>query len=140
MGFGNFKSDVIKLDAQDIALPVITLLQKGKSLKEISITATKPLVEHQIDRTVVNADALISNAGSTALDVLEKAPGVIVDQSGEISLIGKNGVKIFIDDKPTYLSGESLQNYLRALPSSSIDQIELMTNPPAKYDAAGTGG
>jgi len=140
MGFAAYKGAAFKLIDQDIALPGITLQPKGKALKEVTITSVKPFVEHQIDRTIVNADALISNAGSTALDVLEKAPGVIVDQSGEISLVGKNGVKIFIDDKPTYLSGESLQNYLRSLPSSSIDQIELMTNPPAKYDAAGTGG
>lgn len=140
VGFAGYKSAMFKLTGQDVALPAIVLQPKGKSLKEVSIISVKPFVEHQIDRTVVNADALISNAGSTALDVLEKAPGVIVDQSGEISLVGKNGVKIFIDDKPTYLSGENLQNYLRSLPSSAIDQIELMTNPPAKYDAAGTGG
>lgn len=140
MGFGNYKSAVFELSNQDMTLPRIVLQTKGKSLKEVAIISVKPFVEHQIDRTVVNADALISNAGSTALDVLEKAPGVIVDQGGDISLVGKNGVKIFIDDKPTYLSGENLQNYLRSLPSSSIDQIELMTNPPAKYDAAGTGG
>jgi len=140
IGFANYKSAEFQVADQDMTLPGIVLQPKGRSLKEVAITSVKPFVEHQIDRTVVNADALISNAGSTALDVLEKAPGVIVDQSGEISLVGKNGVKIFIDDKPTYLSGENLQNYLRSLPSSAIDQIELMTNPPAKYDAAGTGG
>ncbi|MER7715324.1 hypothetical protein ABTX83_33080, partial [Streptomyces werraensis] len=75
-----------------------------------------------------------------ALDVLSKSPGVNVDQNGIISLKGKNGVTIFVDDKPTYLSGSDLENYLRSLPSSSLDQIELMTNPPAKYDAAGNGG
>ncbi len=82
---------------------------------------------------------MISNAGGTALDVLEKSPGVILDQNGEISLKGKS-VTIFIDDKPTYLSGVDLENYLRSLSASSIDQLELMPNPPAKYDAAGNGG
>ncbi len=74
------------------------------------------------------------------MDVLEKSPGVLVDQNGAISLMGKNNVKIFIDDKPTYLSGADLESYLRSLSSSTIDQVELMTNPPAKYDAAGNGG
>ncbi|MGF1925207.1 MAG: outer membrane beta-barrel protein, partial [Bacteroidia bacterium] len=97
-------------------------------------------VERKIDRTVVNVDALISNAGTSALDVLEKSPGVSVDQNGSISLKGKQGVTIFIDDKPSYLSGADLENYLRSLPSSMVDQIELMTNPPAKYDAAGNAG
>lgn len=140
MGFANYKSGVIVITGQDIVLPVIILHQTGKALKEVSVVAAKPLVEHLIDRTVVNVDALISNAGSTAMDALEKAPGVIVDQNGGISLFGKSSVKVFIDDKPTYLSGADLDSYLRSLSSSTIDQIEIMTNPPAKYDAAGNGG
>ncbi|OKS86571.1 TonB-dependent receptor [Mucilaginibacter polytrichastri] len=140
MGYQKYKGDVIKVDEHDIAIPAIMLQQSGTTLKEVTISSQKPLVEHLIDRTVVNPDALISNAGSTAINVLEKSPGVVVDQNGAISLQGKNNVKIFIDGKPTYLSGTDLENYLRSLPSSSIDQIELMTNPPAKYDAAGNGG
>jgi outer membrane receptor protein involved in Fe transport len=140
MGYQQYKGEVIKLDQQDIGMPIIILQQSGTTLKEVTVSSQKPLVEHLIDRTVVNPDALISNAGSTALDVLDKSPGVIVDENGGISLQGKNNVKIFIDGKPTYLSGADLENYLRSLPSSSIDQIELMTNPPAKYDAAGNGG
>ncbi|MEO6522787.1 MAG: TonB-dependent receptor [Mucilaginibacter sp.] len=140
MGFSTYKSDVIKLDLQDVIVPVISLQQKGNALKEVSVVSTKPLVEHLIDRTVMNVDALVSNAGSTAMDVLEKSPGVIVDQNGSISLNGKSSVRIFIDDKPTYLSGSDLESYLRSLPSSTLERIELMTNPPAKYDAAGSGG
>lgn len=86
---------------------------------------------------MVNVDALITNAGTTALEVLEKSPGVQVDENGGISLRGQSGVVIFMDDKPTYLSGSDLQNYLRSLSSSTLDKIEIMTNPPAKYDAAG---
>lgn len=138
IGFGNYKSGVIQVN-KDMVLPIIVLQQKGTALKEVSVSASRPLVEHKIDRTVVNVDADISNAGSTAMDVLEKAPGVIVDQNGGISLNGKS-VQIFVDDKPTYLSGADLENYLRSLSSSTIDQLELMTNPPARYDAAGNGG
>jgi hypothetical protein len=123
----------------DLKLADIVLTDANKQLQEVTVTAARPFVEQKIDRTVVNPEALISNAGSTALDVLEKAPGVIVDQNGGITLKGK-GVVIFIDDKPTYLSGADLQNYLRSLNSAGIDQLELMTNPPAKYDAAGNGG
>lgn len=136
MGFASYKSGLLKPDTTLLALMQPT----GKQLKEVVITAQKQFVEQKIDRTVVNVDALISNAGSTAMDVLEKSPGVLVDQSGAISLKGKSGVKIFIDDKPTYLSGADLDNYLRSLSSATIDQIELMSNPPAKYDAAGNGG
>ncbi|WP_343523870.1 TonB-dependent receptor [Pedobacter sp.] len=137
-----YQSDLIVVDAAhpNIALADIKMATEANNLKEVTVAGQKAFVERKIDRTVVNVDALISNAGTTALDVLSKSPGVNVDQNGAISLKGKNGVAIFIDDKPTYLSGADLENYLRSLPSSSLDQIELMTNPPAKYDAAGNGG
>jgi hypothetical protein len=139
IGFTKYKSAPVILTTADITLPAIALQQTGTTLKEVKVSIAKPFIEHQIDRTVVNVDALISNAGSTALDALEKSPGVIVDQNGAISLNGK-GVKIFIDDKPTYLSGDDLANYLRSIAAGNMEQIELMPNPPAKYDAAGNGG
>ena len=138
VGYAAYKSDVFQLIG-DKQLPVIALIQTGTALKEVTISSQKPLIEHKIDRTVVNVDAMLTAAGSNALDVLEKAPGVMVDDNGAISLRGK-GVTVYIDDKPTYLSGAELESYLRSLTSATIDQIELMTNPPAKYDAAGNGG
>lgn len=137
-----YQTDTLVLTANRavINLADIKIKAGATNLKEVNISGQKAFVERKIDRTVVNVDALISNAGTTALDVLSKSPGVNVDQNGVISLKGKSGVAIFIDDKPTYLSGADLDNYLRSLPSSSLDQIELMTNPPAKYDAAGNGG
>ncbi len=142
MGYNNYRTAIFELNANTnvVDLGVIKLIAAPNMLKEVSVTKTKAFVERKIDRTVVNVDALISNAGSTALDVLSKSPGVNVDQNGAISLKGKGGVNIFIDDKPAYLSGADLENYLRSLPSSALDQIEIMTNPPAKYDAAGNAG
>ena len=98
------------------------------------------LIERKIDRTVINVDAAISNEGSTALEVLEKSPGVTVDKDGNISLKGKQGVMIMLDGKPSYLTGPELANLLRSMPSNNLDQIEIMTNPSAKYDAAGNSG
>ncbi|KQM69365.1 hypothetical protein ASE74_05020 [Pedobacter sp. Leaf216] len=137
-----YQTDTLVLtpDHTVINLTDIKIKTGATNLKEVNVSGQKAFVERKIDRTVVNVDALISNAGTTALDVLSKSPGVNVDQNGAISLKGKGGVAVFIDDKPTYLSGADLENYLRSLPSSSLDQIELMTNPPAKYDAAGNGG
>ncbi|GAA3986659.1 TonB-dependent receptor [Mucilaginibacter dorajii] len=139
IGYRFYKSQPIQLD-QNLVMPDIVLQQAGKELGEVTVVAPKQLVEHKIDRTVVNVSAMSGSAGSTAMDVLERSPGVMVDQNGAISLNGSGTVKIYIDDKPTYLSGIELQNYLRSLSASSIDQVELMTNPPAKYDAAGNGG
>lgn len=143
MGYGNFRSAplVISQEISSVQLPAILLKKTAiKELKEVNVVSKKPMVEHQLDRTVVNVDALIANAGTTALDVLEKSPGIIVDQDGKISLKGKAGVTILIDNKPTYLTGADLENFLRSLPSSQLDKIEIMTNPPARYDASGNGG
>ena len=131
---------VISEEKNNANVGTIKLESLPKGLQGITVTAQRPAIERKIDRTVVNADQMLTASGSTALDLLEKSPGVSVDNNGVISLQGRSGVIIFIDDKPTYLSGADLENYLRSLPASSIDQIELMTNPPAKYDAAGGAG
>lgn len=113
---------------------------QSQELKEVKVVAKKRMFEQKIDRMVVNVDASISNAGTTALEVLEKTPGVQVDKDGNISLKGKQGVTVMLDGRPTYLSGEELANLLRGMESSQLDQIEVMTNPPARYDAAGNSG
>ncbi|HEU4553860.1 MAG TPA: outer membrane beta-barrel protein [Chitinophaga sp.] len=140
IGYAAYYSDTLQLYASRV-LPDITLQPAAATqLKDVQVTARKPFVETRIDRTIVNVDALISNAGTSALDVLEKSPGVLVDQDGNISLLGKSGVTVYIDDKPTYLSGSQLAAYLRSLPSGTLEAIELMPVPPARYDAAGNAG
>ncbi len=138
LGYKKYWSNVI-IFKNSLQLPSVLLEIEAKNLGEVTITSKIPFIERKLDRTVINVDAQISNAGSNALEVLEKSPGVTVDDNG-IRLKGKSGVQIFIDDKPTYLSGEELNNYLKSLPASAIKQIELMTNPPAKYEAAGNAG
>ncbi|MFM2361850.1 MAG: hypothetical protein RLZZ316_752 [Bacteroidota bacterium] len=123
-----------------ITLKTIELIPVTKSLGNVTVTARKPLIEQKIDRTIVNVEASVTNVGASALEVLEKSPGITVDKDGNVSLKGKQGVQIFIDGRPSYLSGPDLANYLRNLQSQQLDQIEIMTNPPAKYDAAGNAG
>jgi iron complex outermembrane recepter protein len=141
-GYQKYYSNVftIGVDKFLIQLPSIELKEAIKELQEVKVQAKKPFVERKIDRVVINPDALIGNAGTNSLEVLEKAPGILVDVNGIISLKGKQGVLVFIDDKPTYLSAADLAGYLRSLPAGSIESIEIMTNPPAKYDAAGNAG
>jgi len=117
--------------------PLILQPSAGQSLKEVVITYKKPMVEQQIDRTVVNVDVMISAGGSNALDILAKSPGVVVDANDDINLNGKNNVLILIDDRPTYLSAQNLAAYLRSLPGGMLDKLELISNPPARYDANG---
>ena len=142
LGLGKYTSETIILSAENtnVDLGAIVLSPTSTELQAATVTAQKAFVVQKIDRTVVTPDALISNAGTTSLEVLEKSPGVTVDMNGNISLKGKAGVIVFIDDKPTYLAAADLANYLRSIPSANIETIEIMTNPPAKYDAAGNAG
>ncbi len=118
----------------------IQLAVRAKSLATVTVTSTRPMIEQKIDRMVVNVDASPTNAGATALEVLEKSPGVTVDNDGNISLKGKQNVIVMMDGKPTYLSGADLASILRNMPASALDQIEIMTNPSSKYDASGNAG
>lgn len=121
-------------------MPVIRLAAGSTELGAVTVTGRKPLIEQKIDRTVINVDAAPTNAGSTAMEVLEKSPGVSVNNDGVISLKGKQGVIVMMDGKPTYLSAADLATVLKGMPASAIDQIEIMTNPSAKYDASGNSG
>ncbi len=141
IGYKNYVSGNVLVSGQKaVVLPVIVLSPAGKTLGGVTVNAQRSFIQQKPDRTVVNVGALISNTGTNALEVLEKTPGVQVDADGNITFKGKSGVLVLIDDKPTYLSATNLATYLRSLPSSSLDQIELMDNPPAKYDAAGNAG
>lgn len=130
----------ISTNSADYQVPVINLLSDKTDLQTVTVVAKKQLVEQKIDRTIINVDASPSNVGISALDVLEKSPGISLDKEGNISLKGKQGVMIMMDGKPTYLGGQDLVNLLKSMPSSNLDQIEIMTNPPAKYDASGNSG
>lgn len=118
----------------------ITLQPAAKVLNEVSVTSRKQAIEQQQGKVVLNVDASVTNSGTTVLEVLEKSPGVTVDRNGGISLQGKAGVLVTIDDKPTYLSAADLNNLLSSMSSSQVDQIELIANPSAKYDASGNAG
>jgi hypothetical protein len=124
-----------------IEVPVLNL-QPGTNtaLKTVTITATKPLIERKIDRTVMNVENSVLAAGNTAMEILAKAPGVTVDKDDNISLKGKQGVTVMINDKLTYLSAAQLATLLRSTDGNTIKSIEIITNPSAKYDAAGNSG
>jgi iron complex outermembrane recepter protein len=130
----------ISPDALSVNTGVLQLVPAEKDMKEVQVTSKKPLIERKLDRTIVNVDASITNTGSTAMEVLEKSPGVSVDKDGNISLKGKSGVIVYVDGRPSYLGAADLANMLRNMTASQLEQIEIMTNPPAKYDAAGNAG
>ena len=140
MGHKTKKTESFALTG-DLKLPSIVLNGEAKQLKEVSVQGRKPYVEHQIDKTVLNVENSIVSSGSTALEVLEKAPGVQIDrQSEQIKLNNKSGVTVMIDGKTNFLSGADITTLLSNMSSDQIATIELITNPSSKYDAAGNAG
>ena len=141
VGFTNTSSEVVAVaDGQTITMPIITLADGTQSLKTVTVTARKPLVEVQPDKLVLNVEGSLTSAGSSALEVLQKAPGVLLDPNDNIILQGKNGVRVFIDGKPSPLSPTDLSAYLRTLQTSDIEAVEIITQPSARYDAQGNAG
>lgn len=135
-------SDVIEISSSsnNVEVKAIELLPQAQAIAGVTVTAKKPAIEQKPGKMVLNVDASPTNAGLTAMELLEKSPGVTVDNDGNISVKGKQGVMILVDGKPTYMSGADLAALLKNMQSTSIDQIEIMTNPPAKYDASGNSG
>ncbi|WP_212004853.1 TonB-dependent receptor [Chitinophaga sp. HK235] len=125
---------------QTIQLGTIRLQSTSTTLREANVVAAKPFIQQQYDKTVLNVAGSISAAGSTALEVLAKAPGITLDQNDNIAMRGRQGVLFMIDGKLVPMSGQELANLLRSLSANQIEKIELITNPSAKYDAAGTSG
>ncbi len=140
VGFQRYWSAPFELPAAGLALPAIGLLPGATALQGVTVTGRRPLYERLADRTVVNvADSPLS-AGASTLEVLGRAPGVTQDANDNLRLRGREGLLVYLDGKRVPLAGQELADYLRALPAEQIQSIELIANPPARYDAQGTAG
>ena len=140
MGMKKSFSKPVKVNGSPVKVGPIVLSEETRSLKEVNVTGKRPFIEQKADKMVVNVENSIVAAGGTALEVLQQSPGIQVDKDDNISMRGKNGVIIMIDGKPTNMSPQDVALLLKNMPSSNIDQIELIANPSAKYDAAGNAG
>jgi iron complex outermembrane receptor protein len=142
VSFATKYSTVFSISAEQpvLQLPAMVLQVSATEGKEVLVTGRKPFIQRLADRLVVNVENSIVSAGSSAMDVLERSPGVSIDQNDAIGLRGRQGVIIMIDGKPTPLTGADLANYLRGLPSNAIERIDIITNPSARYDASGNSG
>ena len=119
--------------------PDFVMREETEQLRELEVKAKKPLIERQMDKLVVNVSASPLSAGSNGNDILRRAPGVRIDKDGNITVNGKS-VEIWIDGKPSYLSGQQLKAMLDGTDGNTIEKIEIISNPSAKYDASGQGG
>ncbi len=152
-GLGNFRLRIesigsstkffnvtITADSLEKNLGKIKIVQSETTLKTATVTGEKPVVELKVDKKVFNVEKNITSSGGSATDVLQNVPSVSVDVDGSVSLRGKSGVTILIDGKPATLLGSDVTSALQSMPASSIESVEVITNPSAKYDAQGTTG
>jgi len=154
LAYGNYYLRVSFIGYKSIFVPNIVITPKepnlnlGKimfhptveSLGEVNIVAEKNLMEYSLDKRVINVSQNLTSAGGTAVDVLQNVPSVSVDYDGNVSLRGSTNINILIDGRPAVISGTNKQAILEQIPASSIDAVEIITNPSAKYNPEGMSG
>ncbi|GAB2828469.1 TonB-dependent receptor domain-containing protein [Ferruginibacter profundus] len=140
VGYTPVFSAPFEVNGTAVTVADLKLEKAAANLKGVVVTSQKPMIEMKADKMIVNVEGTINSVGSDALDLLRKSPGVQVDKDENLSLSGKNGVQVYIDGRPSPLSGQDLANYLKTLNSAQIESIEIITNPSAKYEAAGNAG
>jgi len=114
--------------------------QKVTVLEEVVVKSKKPFIEIQTDKTVLNISSNLVASSGTVFEVLQSAPGVSITNEETINMSGKAGVNVLIDGRPTQLSTKDLANWLKSMPASQVEKVELISNPSAKYDAQGNAG
>ncbi len=141
IGFEKKYSGVFSTNNTDnVTAKPVTLERSSGKLNEVVIVAKKPMIEVKADKIVFNVEASINATGSNALELLQKSPGIQVDNNDNITMKGKTGVKVYVDGKMMQLNSKELAAYLKSINSNDIEAIEMISNPSAKYDASGNAG
>jgi outer membrane receptor protein involved in Fe transport len=126
---------------ENLSVPTLHVAVVSHQLGEVTVATQKPLFEQQLDKLVINVQSTLTAAGSTALDVLERSPGVVVNrQNNALSLSGKSGVVVMINGKISRLPMDAVVQMLGGMQAGNIEKVELITNPSARYDAEGDAG
>lgn len=141
MGFTRYLSPIISIGNEQIDLDTIILRESSTQLNEVIIKENRQVIDQKIDRLVINPAGSITSSGNSVLDVLQKSPGVIVNkQNNTVALNGRSGVRVMINNKPMQVPLEVVIQMLDGMSAANLDKIELITTPPSKYDADGSGG
>lgn len=140
VGFAPLVSAPFSVSGKGVTVPDLQMAKASADMQGVVVTARKPIVEVKADKTILNVEGTINATGSDALELLRKSPGVTVDKDENLSLSGKNGVQVYIDGRPSPLTGQDLAQYLKSMQSAQVEAIEIITNPSAKYEAAGNAG
>lgn len=130
----------IKLKDKPLNVGTMSMSTNSEILEGVEIVAERQMMEYKLDKRVINVEKNLVSAGGDASDVLENVPSVSVDEDGAVSLRGNSNVKVLIDGKPSELLGNDLATVLSQIPASTIANIEVITNPSAKYDPEGMSG
>ncbi len=140
LGYNKAETEKFEVGSNAKVERTIVLNESTLQLKETTVVAKRKFIEQQADKMVINPEASITTSSENVYEILKKLPGVSVDNNDNISLKGKQGVKVMIDDKPTYLSADQLANLLKGIQGKNVDKIEIIENPSARYDAEGNSG
>lgn len=141
-GYKQVYSPIVSIgENESKTVSALTLSESISPLGAVTVTARRPLFEQKVDRTVINVASNITLAGGTVLDVLERSPGIVVDrQNNALSINGKNGVVVMINGKLNHMPVSALVQMLAGMPSDNVEKVELITTPPANFDAEGNAG
>ncbi len=142
VGYKQFETSTFTVTSPEFAKNFGTIALKSdvKQLKEVNVQALQPTITQEADRMVVSVEGTAMVAGNTAFQMLAKIPGVFIDQEGNIQLNGRSGVTVMLDGKLTYLSARDLRTMLESMSAENVKNVEIITNPSAKYDAEGSSG
>jgi iron complex outermembrane receptor protein len=127
-------------EGASLTIPTVLLKAASNKLQAVTVTSKKPMIEVKADKMIFNVENSINATGSNALELLQKSPGMMVDNNDNISMKGKTGVKVYVDGKLMQLDSKELAAYLKTINSNDIEAIEMISNPSAKYDASGNAG
>jgi iron complex outermembrane receptor protein len=140
VAYRTFTTPVFQLGRQAVDLGTLLVQPGNVALGEVTVTGNKPLIERKADRLVFNAGSSVRAATGSAWDLVRVTPGVMATAQGTLSIAGKKGVQVMINNRLRRLSAEELADYLKQLPGTAVESIEVITNPPANYDAEGNAG
>ncbi len=141
LGYDRLETEKVIVDGKSAVIERKIILRESSALlNDVVITAKKQFIEQSVDKMVINPEASITSASENVYEILRKLPGVTIDNNDNISLKGMQGVKVLIDDKPTYVSSTQLASLLKGMQGKNVDKIEIIENPSARYDAEGSSG
>lgn len=141
VGYQTMVRDSVSITGASIDFGTIKMkVAKGTVLNEVKVTGQKSAIQLGIDKKIFSVDQSLVSEGGSASDLLQNVPSVQTDIDGNVSLRGSSGVRVLIDGKPSLIAGGNIAQILQSIPASSIESVELITNPSAKYDAEGQSG